>query len=342
VFDRRLLRAGALALSFGFVSGCSSDSTSGTPAPSASPWTLVGEGLDAALISVWGTSETDVWAAGSDAGDGPFVVHWDGTSFERRTTGTTGDLWWVFGFEGGPVFLGGANGTIVRYEGGEFTRMTTPSSDVTIFGLWGTAPDSMWAVGGTDGGASGAFAWRLTGDEWVPADHFPAELAKDKALWKVWGSADDDVWLVGTAGVAVHYDGSSFDAQNVGGGESLFTVHYGAGRFVAVGGGGTGLVFENRGSGWARVDDADLSGLVGVHVTDDHHAYAVGRFGAFVEEKNGHFVEAEDNVGMETLHSIWADPSGGLWTVGGLLDVSPPVRGVLAYRGAHPPHGVLQ
>ena len=26
-----------------------------------------------------------------------------------------GDLWWVFGFEGGPVYMGGTGGTILRY-----------------------------------------------------------------------------------------------------------------------------------------------------------------------------------------------------------------------------------
>jgi len=64
---------------------------------------------------------------------------------------------------------------------------------------------------------------------------------------------------------------------------------------------------------------------------------AVGRFGAVVEERGGSWVEAQGNVGMETLHSVWSDPSGGLWAVGGQLDVEPPTRGVLAYRGQHAP-----
>jgi len=318
--------------------GCSPAPSSKAEAPE---WTLVGERLDSALISICGSSESDVWAVGGDRGSGPLVLHYDGTSFERLETGTTGDLWWVFGFAGGPVFFGGANGTILRYEAGEFAKLPTPSESVTIFGLWGTAPDSMWAVGAADGGGSGAFAWRFAGEEWVPAEGFPADLGADKALWKVWGSAENDVWLVGTAGTAIHYDGAGFQADNVGGGESLFTVHYGGGRFVAVGGGGTGLIYENRGSGWQRVDGEDLSGLVGVHVVDADHAYAVGRFGAFVEERETTWFEGDENVGTETLHSIWADPEGGLWAVGGQLDVRPPVRGVLAYRGTHPPQGAI-
>lgn len=319
---------------------CSSE-----PAPPAAPppaWTVIAEGLDSAFISVWGSSERDVWAVGSDRGAGPLVEHFDGTTFERLDTGASGHLWWVFGFEDGPVFFGGAQGTILRYEDGAFSRMPTPSEDVTVFGLWGTSPESMWAVGGADGGGAGAFAWRLDGEGWVEASEFPRDLTTNHALWKVWGSAEDDVWLVGTGGIAVHYGGTGFTTENVGGGESLFTVHYAAGRFVAVGGGGTGLVFENDGAGWQRVDAADLSGLVGVRVLDAEHAVAVGRFGAFVEERAGSWVEAEGNVGTETLHSVWSDSSGGLWAAGGQLDVEPPTRGVLAYRGKHPPRAEVK
>ena len=338
----RCLRLPGFVTALACVGALACASPAAEPTASTPSWTLLAEGLDSALISVWGSDERDVWVVGSDQGEGPLIAHFDGTAFERLASGTSGHLWWVFGFDAGPVFFGGANGTILRYADGAFSPMRTPSHDVTVFGLWGASPDAMWAVGGTEGGGAGAFAWRLDGDSWVSAVDFPTELAATHALWKAWGSADDDVWLVGTGGIAVHYDGTAFASENVGGGESLFTVHHAAGRFVAVGGGGTGLVFENAGTGWQRADGADLSGLVGVRVLDAEHAVAVGRFGSFVEERSGTWVEAEGNVGMETLHSIWADPSGGLWAAGGQLDVQPPTRGVLAYRGKHPPRAGLQ
>jgi hypothetical protein len=312
------------------------------PEGSERQWVVVKEELDSALISIWGTDENDVWAVGGDRGEGPLILHWDGQSFETIDSGATGDLWWVHGFAEGPVFMGGAGGSILRYEDGAFTPTATPSSDVTVFGLWGSSPEDMWAVGGADGGADGAFAWRLEGDSWVEAAEFPEELAAGSSLWKVWGSAADDVWMVGTAGVTVHWDGASFEAGSVGGGESLFTVHYGGGRFAAVGGSAAGLVFENDGGGWQRKDDDPLYALVGVQLVDARHGYAVGRFGAFVEEREGEWLEAEGPATIRTLHSIWADPQGGLWTVGGELDVRPMVAGVLAYRGTQVPKGVVE
>jgi hypothetical protein len=327
-----------MALLGSAVTACSAPSE---PATTAS-WAVVEEDLDSALISVWGSAADDVWAVGGDRGGGPLILHWDGVNLVSLDSGTSGDLWWVFGFAGGPVFMGGAGGSILRYQDGVFSPTTTPSSDVTVFGLWGSSEQDMWAVGGADGGADGAFAWRLEGDTWLEAPGFPAEVAADKSLWKVWGSGADDVWLVGTAGVALHWDGSSFESTNVGGGESLFTVHCAEGRFVAVGGSASGLVFENEGSGWQRADEDPLYALIGVHLVGAGRGYAVGRFGAFVEERDGAWVEAEGPATIRTLHSIWVDPEGGLWTVGGELDVRPVVSGVLAYRGKQELKGMLQ
>lgn len=332
----RVALAALLAVS---VSACSSNDA--VEPDAAASWTVVQQDLDSALMSVWGSAEDDVWAVGSDRGAGPLILHWDGTSFTRLDSETHGDLWWVFGFAGGPVFMGGAGGNILRYQDGVFSPTSTPSSEGTVFGLWGSSPEDMWAVGGADGGADGAFAWRLQGDTWLEAPEFPTELAEEKALWKAWGSRADDVWFVGTAGLALHWDGSSFESTSVGGGESLFTVHGAEGRFVAVGGSAAGLVFENDGSGWKSGEHEALYALVGVYATSAERAYAVGRFGAFVEERDGAWLEAEGPETIRTLHSIWSDPSGGLWTVGGELDVRPMVSGVLAYRGKNAPKGAV-
>src|SRR4051812_1140273 len=64
-------------------------------------WSVVAAELDEALLSVGGSSAHDVWAVGADRGKGPIALHWDGRAWERRVTGTRGDVWWVHGFEDG-------------------------------------------------------------------------------------------------------------------------------------------------------------------------------------------------------------------------------------------------
>lgn len=320
----------ALAL----ASGCGGDP--GAPDAGPARWSVIASGLPEALMSVWGTSADDVWVVGGDVGAGPLVAHWDGGAWTRIATGTSGELWWVFGFPGGPVYVGGKDGVILRFAAGAMTPMTTPGNG-TVYGLWGASPDEVWAVGGADGGASGGFAWRLDGDAWVEAAGFPPEVSADRAVWKVAGRSADDVWLVGTAGLAIHWDGAGFVRDDPGGGESLFTVAQLGERVAAVGGFRTGLVFEREGDGWRSVAAADVPAVVGVALRGDDGGIAVGREGAVLERGDDGWVEVDGPDTDETLHAVWVDPDGGAWTVGGQVQAAPLIRGVLAYRGEAPP-----
>lgn len=311
--------------------------------PAEPEWEVVHENLPAALLSVWGTAADDVWAVGADPGDGsgPLVLHYDGASWKRRATGDTGDLWWVFGFEKGPVYLSGAGGRILRFADGEFTALATPSQDVVVFGLWGSSPEDLWAVGGAAGGAQGAFAWRLQGDTWVEAEGFPAALSEGNALWKVSGRSADDVWMVGTDGALVHWNGQALELGDAQTGESLFTVASTPDLSIAVGGFGTGSILENDGSGWKNVGPGGMSPVVGVAAAGEV-AYAVGQFGAtYVRSREGWREDEGAPQLPESLHAVWIDPDGGVWSVGGQIMSLPLVEGVLLHKGSQSVSGEI-
>ena len=313
--------------------------------PPAEGWALVHTGLSGALLSVWGTSASDVWAVGADArdGSGPTVIHFDGEAWERVPTGEAqGNLWWVFGFDQGPIYMGGEGGVILRYEAGEYTHMTTPGTN-TVFGIWGATPDDLWAVGGASD-STGAFAWRLEGDTWTPEPTLPAEVPTDASLWKVHGTATDDAWLVGSSGVALHWDGTTLTPGDTGVGASLFTVHADdAGRYAAVGGSATGIIVEYEGSQWTNVTpDPPPPGLTGVALGQDGFGIAVGTFGAVYARSNAGWAAEElgFNLGL-SLHGAWIDDQGGVWVVGGQVFSPPYNDGVLIHRGASIPTGGL-
>ncbi len=311
--------------------------------PESRPWALVAHHLPAALLSVWGTSDHDVYAVGGDLGDGsgPEVVHWDGSAWNHLATGQTGDLWWVFGFANGPIYMGGAGGMILRYESGVFTRMTTPGIN-TVFGMWGSSPTDMWAVGGAVGGANGAFAWRLQGDTWVDNHLLPATFSSTDVIWKMYGRSANDAWMVATNGNALRWDGTTVTLVPTGAHESLFTVHADADRYVAVGGFGTGIVLENTGAGWTNASPAVASpGLVGVRLSPEGD-FAVGQEGAVYSRAGGDWNEVPTGQSLdESFHSVWIDDKGGVWAVGGQVLTLPLVDGTVMYGGASAP-GELQ
>lgn len=299
-------------------------------------WQKVHDELPGALLSVWGTSSTDVWAVGADTrdGKGPAVLHFDGEGWNRIETGQTqGNLWWVFGFEEGPIYMGGDGGVILRYEDGTFVQMDTPGTD-TVFGIWGASADDVWAVGGASE-STGGFAWHLAGDAWMPEASLPADVSSGAAIWKVFGTAADDAWFVGSNGVALHWDGSLLAPGDTGVGSSLFTVHASNGHYAAVGGLATGIIVEHDGSEWHDVTpQPPPMGLSGVSLGEGDEGVAVGMLGAvYIRDADG-WSPADLGVGVrQNLHGSWIDDQGELWAVGGQTLTPPFTDGVLIHRG---------
>jgi hypothetical protein len=300
---------------------------------------VVLEDLPGALLSVWGTATDDIWAVGADArdGTGPMVLHYDGSTWDRVDTGQTeGSLWWVFGFEGGPVYMGGENGLMLRYAGSAFEVMTTPTSD-TVFGIWGANPSDVWAVGGLP--SSTGFAWRLRGDAWEAEPMVPADVMAGSAVWKVFGTSANDVWLVGENGVGLSYDGSTLVRGDTGVGSSLFTVHANADRYAAVGGSGNAVIVEHDGAGWHNVtpDDAFIPGLAGVCLGSGESGVAVGLYGSVLERGAAGWAVVDLSMILDqNLHGVWIDPSGGVWAVGGQTLSARLNEGTLIHRPGNP------
>lgn len=308
-------------------------------------WQVPQEGLPGALLSVWGTSSRDVWAVGADSrdGNGPLVLHFDGDGWTRVQTGQAqGDLWWVFGFDGGPIFMGGDGGVILRGDGESFTLMDTPGTG-TVFGIWGASPNDVWAVGG-ESPSAGGFAWRLTGDTWEPDVSVPMEIASDAAIWKMYGTSTTEAWAVTSTGEALQWDGATFTTTPTGVGSSLFTIYESGGVYAAVGGSASGFIVENDGSGWRDATPTPAPmGLSGVALSEDGAGIAVGLFGTVYTRGGNGWVEEELDIAVrDNLHGAWIDENGGLWAVGGNTLSQPLTDGVLIHKGTEIPAGGVQ
>lgn len=309
----------------------------GCPGPESTPYRVVVENLDEGLLSVAGRSSHDVWVVGSDAGSGPLVLHWDGNAWERRTTGQTGDLWWVHAMENGTVFLGGEGGMILRSEDGTtFERMTTPSSSVIVFGIWAAADDDVYAAVGI-GGGNGAL-WRWNGAEWSVLT-LPGH--EGQAVFKVWGTGADDVWACGAGGILYHHDGTAWTRVDSSSTRTLLTVHAIEGEAVAVGGSGSAVMVGPGSDGaWHDLapfcdEDADCPQLMGVWLTPGDGGRASGINGTILRREAGEWtLEPNTPLLAEHLHSVWIDPDGGVWTVGGNVISEPFSDGIIVYQGA--------
>lgn len=290
--------------------------------PEPYQWQVVSEGLDEALMSIGGRAPNDVWTVGADQGQGPLVLHFDGTRWTRHETGTRGHLWWVHAFDDGTAMMGGVRGTILEWTGMGFVRHRTPSlARQTVFGLWGTARSNVWAVGAETSGRRG-FLWHFDGAAWrevaLPAD-IPLRAGETPGLFKVWGASESDVWVSGADGLVLHFDGQAWKRVQSPTSETLFTVHGGQGRVLFTGGGLQAVLLESDGTSFTDVSPTSVGLLQGVAAdpTDAQVAWAVGEGGAVFLRNAGGWRAVDTGLKVESLHAVWVDPGGGVWAVGG-------------------------
>jgi hypothetical protein len=318
-----------------------------TPASHEQPkepeWELLASSLPEALLSVTGRAPSDVYAVGSDKGRGPLVLHYDGKAWSRLHTGQTGDLWWVQTLADGPTLMAGAGGMVLRYDGQRFERLPTPGlGKQTVYGVWGKSAADFYAVGSAAG--RDGFVWHYRGGafekETIPRDVPRMADGELPGFFKAWGSGED-VWVVGAAGAILHRTGSApFQVVPSGNKNTLFTAHGQGARLLVVGGASNGTLLDLAGASPPAFRDASPAGaalLQGVFASERYGDWASGERGlVYTRSGAAPFAAVEHGIAVPTgdsLHSIFVDPAGGVWTVGGNVLTPSLDGGMLLHRG---------
>lgn len=199
--------------------------------PPANPgWTLMASGTTASLIDVHGTSPTNVFAVGINSASDTRVLHYDGTSWSsqeapgcclRRVWASSATEAFAVGSNGGFYTLG----TFTHFDGQRWTSMTPPTPNpapdedgLGIWGLWGSSPTDVFAVGyiNVTTGLWTAYVAHYDGAAW---SQMPLPRGEYLRLGDVWGTSASNVYAtgeyhvwdddeaVGDRGVILHYDG---------------------------------------------------------------------------------------------------------------------------------------
>ena len=143
-------------------------------------------------------------------------------------------------------------------------------------------------------------------------------------FFKAWG-AGDDVWVVGGGGAVLHRKSAGpFEVVPTGVKDTLFTVNGTGDRLLVVGGGSSGVLLDLDGRTPPSFHDGSPPGaglIQGVFASDRFGDWASGERG-FVYTRKGKspFALVEHGLQMpasSSLHSIFVDPSGGVWSAGG-------------------------
>ena len=158
---------------------------------------------DPYLNAVWTSSPSYVIAVG----DSGLVVHYDGTAWTPRTSGTTQHLNAVWGSGSGTaaaIFAVGDGGIILSFDGTSWHTQTSGTTQ-PLYGIWGSSPTDVFAVGG------GGTILHYDGNAWSTQSS-----GSTQALRGIWGNSRSSVYTVGDASTILRYDGTNWASQSTG------------------------------------------------------------------------------------------------------------------------------
>jgi|GEM_PF-4750981 len=168
---------------------------------SEAKWVVQKSNTTMDLNSIFGFSETDIYAGGDNV-----LFHWNGTSWKKlndvfsSSDYSLGSLW-----GSGPTDLWAADNysqKIYHYDGTSWSEKTSDRFLQFVIEVWGTSSDSVYVVSyGSDAVKGRVIHWN--GTEWSTV------LETDKPIYEITGTDDNNIYVAGSQTVW-HFDGTSW------------------------------------------------------------------------------------------------------------------------------------
>jgi photosystem II stability/assembly factor-like uncharacterized protein len=127
------------------------------------------------------------------------LLRGDGNAWTPVDLPTRAPLTGVWARSDQDVWVVGARGTLLHWNGSTWNSESSSSLLFQFQGIWGSEAGEVWAVGQSDGSRRGLILHRRNG-AW-----FPVDSGVNHSLIGVWGSGSSDVWAVGLRGTILRY-----------------------------------------------------------------------------------------------------------------------------------------
>ncbi|MDC0709548.1 hypothetical protein POL68_13845 [Stigmatella sp. ncwal1] len=252
------------------------------------------------LLDVYGTGAGNVWAVG----EGGVAYAWEGTRWERQSTGTSADLYGVWA-HGEEVWVVGTGATLRVRDAKGWREIEAPARDVTFTSVWGTGPKDVWVTGAR----SGAVLFHWDGHAWSSVQ------LPFSALYGLSGSSSTDILAVGEEGVA-QYDGSRWTTLPGNASSRLLGAWHAVDGRLAVGISGR-VLRSAEGSAWLSLDQGVRSNFVSLSAPEEGRWW----FADGSSVRSG--LPPAESAQVGAGNSLTEDVPGRVWVVGnaGRLDL---------------------
>lgn len=294
---------------------------------------------DTTLQSFSGTSETDVWAATTQA-----LLHFDGTKWARAPGGSLETLHDVYAASPTGAWAVGEKGQMLRWDGAVW-RPVDGAKPPRIVSLSGRSATDLFAVDeagdvlhgdGTHwtplatGSAFGMRAVSVVGDTvWLAGDAYTVLVGDGTSFAKratyddgepgsfygISASGPDDVWVYGGRAADRHafrWDGAQWHDREFPSGGSIITSLWTGGPGVVFATSGTGEIFRDDAGSW--VLDSNVQGpLRAIWGASASDVYAGGFGGLILRRQQDSWVPVSHELGSVGVLALWGRGAGEIY-----------------------------
>lgn len=210
-----------------------------------------------------------------------------------QTTNTTWTLYGLWGTNPADVFAVGESGTILHYDGGSWNSMASGVSGI-LFSVWGSSSTDVFAVGET------GLICHYNGDSWSSMSSGTV-----RQLRGVWGTDNECVFAVGYSGTILHYDGVSWSQMDNTTSSHLTSI-WGTSSSDVFAAGNNGVVLRYDGTDWSVLLQNSHPNFLGIWGSASDSIFAVGA---------GGMVLSYDGASWNGMATGVSDDLTGVWGV---------------------------
>jgi uncharacterized membrane protein len=207
------------------------------------------------------------------------------------------------------VFVGGDAGTILHWDGSDWTRSWGGNLGSEAFvAIWGSSPSDVYAV--SDRG----LVLRYDGNAWI-------DLGRRDGHWfhvglrGVWGTSPTNVFAVGYRGAILRYDGATWSPVAGWGETDGLRGVWGASSSDVFAAGDRSILHYDGTSWSARRTDAKLVGVWGTSANDVYAVGAQDRVGVVLQYNGRDWDYMKSGVGT-ALNDLWGTSPSDIYAVG--------------------------
>ena len=204
---------------------------------------------------------------------------------------------------GAGLFAAGQLGRIFRFDGEKWTLHFDLHLDITILAMWGSGPNSIYAVG--DEG----LVLHFNGLNW---QRMPS--GTKSALYSLWAWDDERMLAPGDFGLMLRYNGKEWTEFNVGSENFLYGVWGDSlSNIYAVGLSGTLAHFN--GQRWQQMATRLRADLLAISGSKQAGVFIVGTHGSVMRLQDDQWLTEESGTEVG-LRSVCATQAGTIYAVG--------------------------